>query len=84
MLLPAYALTAHLGVTYGQPLPAALLLIVVLTASLLRMLRKHDFGGVLLIGVYALATLVMLGFAGLYGMLFLPPIAVNLGVGVFF
>lgn len=84
LLLPSYALAAHLGVTYGQPLPAAVLLAALLAVSFLRMLRAHDFGGALLIGVYALATLAMLGFIGIYGMLFLPPVAANLAVALFF
>ena len=84
LLLVAYALTAHLSVTYGYPLPAALLLATLLALSLLRALRARDIGSLLFLGVYGLATLAMFEFAGLYGMLFLPPVAINLAVAMFF
>jgi uncharacterized membrane protein len=84
LLLVVYALTTHLSVTYGYPLPAALLLATLLAASLLRALLARDLGSLLFLGVYGLATLAMFEFAGLYGMLFLPPVAINFAVASFF
>lgn len=84
LLLVAYALIAHLSVTFHYPLPAALLLATLLVVSLLRAVQSRDAGSLLFLGIYALATLAMFEFAGLYGMLFLPPVAINLAVAMFF
>lgn len=84
LLLVAYALIAHLSVTFHYPLPAALLLGTLLAVSLLRAVQSRDLGSLTFLGIYAFATLAMFEFAGLYGMLFLPPVAINLAVAMFF
>lgn len=84
LLLVLYALTVHLGITYGYPLPAVILLTTLLVTSLLKAITSRSVSSILFLSVYILATLAMFEFAGLYGVLFLPPIVINFSVALFF
>lgn len=84
LLLAGYALTVHLSVSYGYPLPAVLALAALLLLSLMQAIVRRDRSSLVFLALYVLATLLMLRFAGLYGMLFLPPVALNLAAALFF
>jgi uncharacterized membrane protein len=84
LLLVAYPLTVHLSVIYGYPLPATLLLVTLLAISLMRAVVVRNRNSLIFLAIYILATLAMFEFAGLHGTLFLPPVAMNAAVALFF
>lgn len=82
--LAAYAIAAHLGLAYGSPWPALLLLFVLLGAGLLRAYLLRARRQLLMMGAIggALASLAFSGRADLA--LYLPPLAITLSILLLF
>lgn len=84
LLVLIYPLTAHLSIVYGVPLPAALLLVTVLSLSFRQAMARRDRTNVLMLTLYAVFTLMMVEWIGLRGALYLPPVVMNASVAYLF
>ncbi len=78
--LAAYAVAAHLGLAYGSPWPALLLLLALLASGAWQAARRGARGQVMLLagGGAALASLALTGRGHLA--LYLPPMIITLSI----
>ncbi|OBS09410.1 COG4648 family protein [Acidihalobacter prosperus] len=84
ILLLAYPIVAHLGVVYGTPVPAIILLIALLSLSFRQAMVRRERTHVLILTLYAVGTLTMIDWLGLRGALYLPPVMANATVAYWF